>query len=167
MKAYIGPFKKDTDQRKIEIRIDKYDTWNMESTLAYIILPMLKQLKATMHGSPGDLIEFQQTSNSAQYSFDFYEEDDKLAWEKGHEHWHEILDKMIWSFEQINTDWEAQFHSGEHDVYFEEVEGTEHSIMKYGPNDTHKFDAEGYSKFQDRMQEGFELFGKYYRNLWD
>jgi hypothetical protein len=167
MKAYIGPFKKDTDQRKIEIRIDKYETWNMESTLADIILPKLKQLNAPMHGSPGDLIVFQQTSNSAQYSFDFYEEDDKLAWEKGHEHWHEILDKMIWSFEQINTDWEAQFHSGEHDVYFEEVEGTEHSIMKYGPNDTHKFDAEGYSKFQDRMQEGFELFGKYYRNLWD
>jgi len=74
---------------------------------------------------------------------------------------------MIWSFEQINTDWEAQFHSGEHDIYFETVEGTEHSIMKYGPNNTHKFDAKGYFKFQDRMQEGFELFGKYYRNLWD
>jgi len=142
MKVYIGPFKKNSDERKIDVRIDKYDTWNMESTLAYIVLPMLKQLKATTHGSPGDMIEFQQTSNSAQYSFDFYEE-----------------------FEQINTDWEAQFHSGEHDFYFEEI--NDYCIMKHGPNDTHKFDSEGYFKFQNCMQEGFELFGKYYRNLWD
>jgi hypothetical protein len=166
MKVYIGPFKKNSDERKIDVRIDKYDTWNMESTLAFIVLPMLKQLKETKHGSAW-LPEFDQTSNSAQYSFDFYEEGDKLAWEKGHEHWNQILDKMIWSFEQINTNWEDQFHSGEHDFYFEDVEGTEYSIMKLGPNDTHKFDSEGYFKFQNRMQEGFELFGKYYRNLWD
>lgn len=133
MKVYIGPFKKNSDERKIDVRIDKYDTWNMESTLAFIVLPMLKQLKAAKHGSPW-LPEFDQTSNSAQYSFDFYKEGDDLAWEKGHEHWNQILDKMIWSFEQINTDWE---------------------------------ESEGYFKFQERMQEGFELFGKYYRNLWD
>lgn len=167
MKVYIGPFKKNSDQRKINVRIDKYDTWNMESTLAHIITPMLKQLKATTHGAPGDMEEFLQTSNNAQYSFDFYKKGDTLAWNKGHERWDKMLDKMIWSFEQINTDWEDQFHSGEHDIYFEDVEGTEYSIMKLGPNDTHKFDSEGYFKFQDRMQEGFELFGKYYRNLWD
>ena len=166
MKVYIGPFKKNSDERKIDVRIDKYDTWNMESTLAFIVLPMLKQLKATKHGSPW-LPEFDQTSNSAQYSFDFYKEGDDLAWEKGHEHWNQILDKMLWSFEQINTDWESQFHSGEHDIYFEEVEGSEYSVMKLGPNDTHKFDSEGCVKFQQRMQEGFELFGKYYRDLWD
>jgi len=166
MKVYIGPFKKNTDQRKINVRIDKYDTWNMESTLAYIVLPMLKQLKETKHGS-AYVEEFDQTSNSAQYCFDFYEEGDSLAWEKGHERWNQILDKMIWSFEQINIDWEAQFHSGEHDFYFEKDEGTNLSIMKMGPNDTHKFDVEGCLNFQNRMQEGFELFGKYYRDLWD
>src|SRR6056300_1710880 len=31
--------------RKIKIRIDKYDTWAMDHTLALIALPMLKQLK--------------------------------------------------------------------------------------------------------------------------
>ena len=38
-------------QRKIKIHIDDYDTWSMDHTLALIILPMLKQLKATKHGS--------------------------------------------------------------------------------------------------------------------
>lgn len=38
--------------RKIKIRIDKYDTWSMNTTLARIIVPMLKQLKAAGGGIP-------------------------------------------------------------------------------------------------------------------
>ena len=38
--------------QKIRVRIDKYDTWSMDHTLAPIIIPMLKQLKETKHGSP-------------------------------------------------------------------------------------------------------------------
>ena len=34
------------------IKIDKYDTWSMDHTLAMIVLPMLKQLQATKHGAP-------------------------------------------------------------------------------------------------------------------
>jgi hypothetical protein len=33
------------------IKIDRWDTWNMDSTLAPIILPMLKQLREDKHGS--------------------------------------------------------------------------------------------------------------------
>ena len=40
------------NERKVKVRIDEYDTWSMDHTLAYIILPMLKQLKETKHGSP-------------------------------------------------------------------------------------------------------------------
>ena len=38
-------------KRKQKIHIDYWDTWNMNDTLALIILPMLKQLKETKHGS--------------------------------------------------------------------------------------------------------------------
>jgi hypothetical protein len=34
------------------VKIDRWDTWSMDSTLADIILPMLKQLKKTNHGAP-------------------------------------------------------------------------------------------------------------------
>ena len=39
-------------KQKINVRIDKHDTWSMDHTLAHIILPMLKQLKETKHGAP-------------------------------------------------------------------------------------------------------------------
>jgi hypothetical protein len=39
--------------------------------------------------------------------------------------------------------------------------------MEKGPNDTYKADYEGMKKVHDRMNNGFRLFGKYYRSLWD
>jgi len=38
--------------QKIKIHIDRWDTWSMDHTLAYIVLPMLKQLKERKHGAP-------------------------------------------------------------------------------------------------------------------
>jgi len=53
MKVYIGPYPKTSNkEQKISVRIDKYDTWSMDITLAHIIVPMLKQLKETKHGAP-------------------------------------------------------------------------------------------------------------------
>jgi len=153
--------------RKVKIHIHKYDTWSMDSTLASIILPMLKQLKETTHGSPMLTAHEQTSESSFQYCFPFYAEGDKEAWKRGHEEWKEILDKMIWSFEQINTDWEQQFQSGKLDFTFVKDEETNLFKVEYGPNNTYKYDYEGVEKHVERMQEGFELFGKYYRNLWD
>ena len=42
----------DRRSQKINVRIDEFDTWSMDHTLAYIIEPMLKQLKLTTHGAP-------------------------------------------------------------------------------------------------------------------
>jgi hypothetical protein len=35
-----------------------------------------------------------------------------------------------------------------------------------GPNDTRVFDVEGWKKHEEKIQEGLELFGKYFRSLW-
>jgi len=34
------------------VKIDRWDTWSMDHTLAHIIITMLKQLKETKHGAP-------------------------------------------------------------------------------------------------------------------
>ena len=36
----------DRRTQKVKVRIDKWDTWSMDDTLAHIVLPMLAQLKA-------------------------------------------------------------------------------------------------------------------------
>ena len=50
-----GNYRKD-DHRKIDVRIDKFDTWSLDHTLANIILPALLQLKATKHGIPHEFV---------------------------------------------------------------------------------------------------------------
>ena len=38
--------------RQIYVKIDRWDTWGMDHTLALIVLPMLRQLQTTKHGAP-------------------------------------------------------------------------------------------------------------------
>ena len=127
-------------EQKVKVKIEEWDTWNMDTTLAYIVLPMLKQLKATKHGYPSNL------PNEAV--------------------WDDILDKMIFAFNSKLIDWEEQFQSGEHDVIWTENEDGSRTMEK-GPNDTFEIDTVGMEQYRKRISEGFLLFGKYYDNLWD
>ncbi len=46
-------------------------------------------------------------------------------------------------------------------------EGAKLFQMKDGPNNTYKCDYDGMKKVQERIDNGFRLFGKYYQALWD
>jgi len=129
--------------QKTKIRIDKYDTWSMDHTLAPIILPMLKQLKGTKHGAPNvdpeDVPDNLRTSSQEYHRYKREGETDPKFFER----WDWVLDEMIWAFEQkCRDDWQA-------DYYY------------------NKWDMEGMKAHQARMTNGFRLFGKYYEGLWD
>lgn len=164
------------------VKIDPADTWSMDHTLALIVLPMLKQLKATKHGSPmvdlEDVPPHLRTTSTEdwdqQMTFDFYHEQDKDLHYKGiHDRWEWVLDEMIFAFEKLNDDsWDDEFSSGEHDMksvpcaWDENGKPTLYTFVK-GPNDTYKCDYEGIRAVNERINNGLMLFGKYFRGLWD
>lgn len=156
----------DTVHPKIDyVKIDRWDTWSMYTTVGQIILPMLKQLKETKHGAP-----FTEDKDVPKRLRSTSAPPKANAWDTDDFHfarWDWILDQMIWSFENIvNDDWEKQFHTGVHDtVWRKNSDGT--STMAKGPNDTSHFDVKGYQAYQKRINAGLVLFGKYYQNLWD
>lgn len=157
-------------KRTVKIKIDRYDTWNMDGTLALIILPMLKQLKETKHGSPGGMPAFAQTSNSAQLSFDFYEDGDEEAWNEGHRQWGVILDEMIWTFEQLQPDcnWEDQYWITHPELDFDdypEDEGKESIPVRWKVEG--ECDRDARAKHEQRIADGLKLFGSHFMNLWD
>lgn len=175
-------------KRKVKIHIDKYDTWNMDRTLALIILPMLKQLNETKHGSQvvdlEDVPEHLRCSTTEDYdsqlTFDFYNEEKFKDGDRDiHARWDWVLDEMIWAFEQHqpDVDWEQQYYSGEADFRWKKTDktypnpetGKEEGTyqMMEGPDHTQKVDWEGLRKHQERIANGFRLFGKYYQGLWD
>lgn len=172
-------------KRKISIRIDRYDTWSMDATLAPIILPMLKQLKETKHGSGmidledvPEHMRFVTTEDyDSQETFDFYNDPEMCKQNIQcdiHDRYDWALSEMIWAFEQLqpDCDWEAQYRSGEFDMYWEvcktDAEGKPMLYsMKSGPDDTYRCDYDAMQKHQDRINNGLRLFGKYFQTLWD
>jgi hypothetical protein len=140
---------------------------------------MLEQLQKTKHGAPfvddKDVPKELRSTSAPPLSKE--ETDRGVTDELFFKRWDWVLDEMIFAFEmKARNDWEADFHSGEIDIKWvpvdadgNEVVKGKHRYMKMdrGPNDTHVYDAEGAQKIQNRITNGFRLFGKYYEALWD
>lgn len=152
----------DSRKRNIKVKIHNYDTWSMDNTLAYIIVPMLKQLKDTKHGSPWvddeDVPEQYRSTNAPPKEND-YDTD-----EYHHDRWDWAMNEMIWAFEQeLIDDWESQYYQ------FEDCEPdpTAKTFLEQMGTKLIWEDPEGCKAHQERMTNAFRLFGKYYQHLWD
>ena len=132
----------DRQKQKVKIRIDRQDTWSMDHTLAPIILPMLKQLKETKHGAPN--VDYEDVPEELRPEPEWYEKYSKNGETDPDffKRWDWIMDEMIYAFDcKANKD----------DVY-----------MRFDVED-----RDAMNKEQERISNGFRLFGKYYENLWD
>jgi hypothetical protein len=165
--------------RVVDVKIDYWDTWSMDSTLAPIILPMLKQLQRTKHGSPhcdpADIPEELRVtghvdwSQQMEFEFDDNEKYREESWNIVHRQWEWVLNEMIFAFEHlVDESWQEKFSSGNIDTVFVPCpDNPKLSTMEHGPNHTYECDYEGIRKVEERMSNGFRLFGKYFRHLWD
>jgi hypothetical protein len=155
------------------VKIDRWDTWSMDHTLGQIALPMLKQLNATKHGAPfvddEDVPEglgLRSTEAPAKEN----------EWDTDENHfkrWDWVMNEMIYAFEHhTNRGWEESYRSGEIDWKSEACEWDENGKAKMfkmvdGPKNTYECDYDGMKVVEDRIKNGFKLFGKYYQALWD
>jgi hypothetical protein len=138
MKVHIGPYPKNGENRKIDIRIDRYDVWSMDATLAMIIHPMLVMLKEVNHGTglidDEDVPEELRSTSVPLKENEFDTDDNFFA------RWDYVMDEMIWAFGNIKDS------------------------LTDGPS---YLDLEAYKIFNERIHNGTRLFGKYYQTLWD
>jgi len=157
------------------VKIDKWDTWSMDHTLAHIVLPMLKQLKATKHGSP-----FVDDEDVPEHLRSTAAPAKENEWDTDANHflrWDWAMDEMIFAFEcKIDDSWQDAFRSGDHDILWVPVDAAGNKVpkgehkyyqMDRGPNDTYQCDYDAMKVVEARIQNGFRLFGKYYQGLWD
>ena len=150
------------------VKLDRWDTWSMDHTLAYMIHPMLLQLKETKHGAPytdDKDVPKELKSTSAPPKENEWDTD-----ELHFQRWDYILDEMIWAFEQkLKDDDESAFfdHSAygkpdgsktNHKEWFDDMTKAQSKL---------KVNWKGLKEHQKRKANGFRLFGIYYQNLWD
>ena len=159
------------------IKIDRWDTWNMDRTLSPIILPMLKKLKVEKHGYPTTLddedlpehlrlTDYREGDWRQQSLFgDIPSVQDGES--LGEAKWNWIMDEMIFAFDHLVDDsWEEKYHTGTMDLQWKKLENNM-SQMVHGENHTHVCDYDGLDAEWARVNNGLRLFGKYYRSLWD
>lgn len=142
------------------VKIDRYDTWSMDSTLAVIILPMLRQLQATKHGAPhvDDEDVPDDLKSTAVPAVAEHETDSNWF-----VRWDYVLSEMIWAFSQHSLDDdEGKFfdHSACGDIKDFAKDPTSYTSKS-------RVDWEGLKQHQARKANGFRLFGKYYQSLWN
>ena len=144
----------DSKEVNRRVKIHYYDTWSMDHTLAYIIHPMLIQLKETKHGAPmvdqADRPEHLKAKQQSDY--------DESGTDKFHfEAWDWALDEMIFAFEsKMQEDDEMSFFGEWIADESKTLGGSFKSV-----------DWDGLKAHRDRVANGFRLFGKYYESLWD
>jgi hypothetical protein len=157
------------------VKIDRYDTWSMDQTLSPIILPMLRQLRESKHGAP--MVDDEDVPQELKSTSAPAKENEWDTDENHFKRWDWVMDEMIFAFEhKVDDTWQDAFRKGEIDMLWvpvdaagNEVPRGEHKYfrMKDGPNHTYQCDYDGMRLVEDRMQNGFRLFGKYYQALWD
>jgi hypothetical protein len=119
----------------------------MNHTLALIILPMLKQLQDTKHGAP-----YVDDEDVPDHYRSTAAEPKENEWDTDSNHfkrWDWVLEEMIYSFEkELDEDWDMEFWRRGGEGWTDEKIAQRKVI-------------------QDRISNGFRLFGKYYQALWD
>lgn len=122
------------------IEIESRDLWNLNHQLAKVIQPCIAAFleKHESGGMQGHpFIHKEDLLNNVKVKPENYNEDG--AW--CHESWIAVLEKINWAFQAIK---------GEFD------------------EDTMKFSVmDQYREHEEKIQEGLNLFAKYYKALWD
>lgn len=150
---WIHSFKK----RQEYVKLDYYDHWNMDHTLALIIAPLLVQLKSRKHGF--GFIDDEDVPEQLQSKFGIKENEwdwDSLA-EKRYE-W--FLNELIWAF-QVHKD------DNETDAFYDHSEANNKNDDLMTQVRKIKVDQKGLDAHNKRKEHAFKMFGKYYQTLWD
>jgi len=132
------------------------DTWSFDYYLANVISSGIKTLKDRNFGVPSCIIEAEDWTSPTD------EEHNKAV-----EKWHKILDKIIWTFETSLKIMEMDYRYTPSEEWTEEYYKREIDLIEKVYRDldctAHVMTLEECRQYE----EGWELFQKYFFNLWD
>ena len=117
------------------------------SELAKWALPRLKHLRDNTQGYPSHLIEGENPD-----------------YDNGIKKWRDILDKIIWSFENLDNE-PMPTPPADYDHRCKVIKYDDGST-EYDSLDKRSWDWTAVEHHREKVQEGLDLFGKYYLELW-
>lgn len=125
------------------------DTYSLDSVLSPIILSGLVKFRDVLA---------EREKNGSVYGVPIF--DDNYGDEPQSEKWFEILDKIIFAFDDKNEPDISEYDIG---FNWDKVNGIDFGIMNKDNLEKYREDK---LKYEKDKQEGLDLFAKYYNNLW-
>jgi len=146
------------------------DTWSLDMALSPIILAGLKKFKEVMDDPEKNDWFGVPVGLAGSHSLGSLEDDDDSEHDKAFEEWQGIIDKMIYAFDPENDpdrkEYDYKFIPGEHDG--EKEEGS--TCRRWHKVPTNQVEWDRYltdsREYEKRKQEGRELLGRYFSDLW-
>jgi hypothetical protein len=153
-------------ERKVVVKIDNFDVWNVDCSLSIIIAPLLKKFAEDTSSMfqvddcdvPDELKSMNAPRVNYEYNFD-------INYKLRHQ-W--LLSELIWTFEQLNPECSME------DTFYTYTE--EYKLAMKANDDLSDdwlnpkgviWDQEGYIAYNNRIQNGLNLFSRYFRHLWN
>jgi hypothetical protein len=157
VKVHLGDYRKN---RAVNVRIDSWDTYSLDHTLALIILPALERFKKDRKKCPGVPSTMFLDTDPVDKHGNHTDAAIKIAEKR----WIEAIDKMIWSFKELLFEKEYKKCFKKNGKKWKTVkrENGNSELVETGFD----FDKSRYQEVMLRRQEGLELFGKYFDTLW-
>ena len=124
------------------VELDASDSWSCDYTLSKVIVPVLEQLKKTTHGygyiDDADVPIELRTGNSEH-------NEAKYNW---------VLDEVIWCLREIANEEPNAPHIGDINLDFDTMDVPDTWVIEQ-------------DEYEQRLQNGCRLFGRYLRTFWD
>ena len=139
------------------------ESWDFKSALANWALPRLKHMKDNLHGYPSCLIP-EEKWEEISAGKEIVDEGRNIREEHGMKEWNKILDKIIWSFENHDNEpmpTEPENYDSRCNMIKYDDGSTEYEHLDDRPWDWTECEAH-----DKKVQEGLDLFAKYYKDLW-
>ena len=137
--------------------------WDFKSALANWAIPRLKHMKDNLHGYPSCLIP-EEKWEEISAGKEVVKEGRDIREEHGMKEWNKILDKIIWSFENHDNEpmpTEPENYDPRCNMIKYDDGSTEYEHLDDRPWDWTECEAH-----DKKVQEGLDLFAKYYKDLW-
>tara|TARA_Y100000593_G_scaffold42861_1_gene82056 strand:- start:26128 stop:26760 length:633 start_codon:yes stop_codon:yes gene_type:complete len=153
--------------QKLRSGYSHYDAWDFKSQHAKWCVPRLKHLRDNHVGYP---VCMEDENDKGEWSdtqsvFPADSEEGRDHFDKYGKRWETLLDKMIWSFEHLD-DLVEPIYPDDYDKRQNKITYDD-GCVAYEALDKRKPDYTPIEEHRKKVQEGLDLFAKYYENLWD
>lgn len=141
-------------KRRIKVKLDDWDDWNADYTIAVIALPLLQSLKTSKQGAP----YVDDSDVPLELHSTLYPQKEEYGTDGNHfKRWDYVIDEMIYSLNHTVKGNDDQFYDHSEAVESDDLNEVLRSI---------KYDVNGHRLHEERVRNGYRLFGKYFQCLW-